>query len=417
MASIDARQAAGSDVGRLGLELGFRRNLGFGLRFEPALEREFERSTASSRRRTIFRIGLLQLLFVELAAVGFYLLLRDVGLVVLYAAVLNLYALALHLVLRARPGAFMREAAIMLSVPVWVLMAQILSLETHNTADFWAIQVPIALQPFLLATAIQSRFPFCLFGCGLICLIVVAGTALGSELSVAGQCWIWLIQAVTITYSLFAAWKLEARERGYFLAMRRETERSQQLDTANARLAQLSLTDGLTGIANRRGLEQFFDSLVGQHGIGVIVLDVDYFKHYNDRYGHLAGDHCLRETANVLAANVRQDIDAVGRWGGEEFLMLLSTDDPQHCLDTAQRLCEAVADLAIAHACSPIAPVVTISAGVAHGARNEKPSLSLLFRRADEALYNAKEAGRNRALAEASEKMSDRRNSGWIAQQ
>ena len=400
MANKGSKERSVADWGRLGSELVFRWNAGFGLRFEPAVEREFERATASSRRRTIFRIGLLQLLFMELAVVGFYFLLpSETMLIALYAGVLNLYAVVLHRVLLARPRAFIREASIMLSVPLWVFMAQLLALAAHDPADFWAIQVPIALQPFLLATAIQSRFSFCLCGCVLIFVGVAVSTALFSRLSWSEQFWIWLIQCVTIAYSLFAAWKLEARERGYFLAIRREKVRAQELDVANARLAQLSLTDGLTGIANRRGVERFLEDRDATQGVGLIMIDVDYFKDYNDHYGHLAGDHCLREIAHMLAAHVRQGVDMVARWGGEEFVMILSTDEPHRCIDTARRLCQAARDLAIAHPCSRIAPVVTISAGVVHSPAGESVPLPLLFRRADEALYAAKGAGRNCALA------------------
>ena len=186
--------------------------------------------------------------------------------------------------------------------------------------------------------------------------------------------------------------------------MRRKlTDLSAELTTANRQLETLASQDGLTGIANRRTFDflfaRHFAQAARQHTpLSVALCDVDHFKAFNDRYGHPAGDTCLREVASALARSCKRGADFAARYGGEEFAVLLPDTPAEgaiHVIDTAR---QSVAALAIAHDRSPTAKVVTFSAGIAAYAEGRDNDPSLLIARVDEALYRAKELGRNRSV-------------------
>jgi len=135
----------------------------------------------------------------------------------------------------------------------------------------------------------------------------------------------------------------------------------------------------------------------------VIMLDIDHFKGYNDRYGHQAGDQALRAVAGCLQSAVQRPSDLACRYGGEEFLVVLPATDRAGALTVATRIRDRVAELALEHAASPVAPVLTVSMGVAtaitsHGAACGDLSLEALVGDADLRLYRAKQDGRNRIV-------------------
>lgn len=176
-------------------------------------------------------------------------------------------------------------------------------------------------------------------------------------------------------------------------------ERTQALEQANRKLELLSNTDGLTGVANRRS----FDRVLAEEwnraqragtGLAVVMLDVDNFKQYNDRYGHLAGDDCLRELAQALVKAGRRAGELVARYGGEEFVVLLPHTGLHDALEAAERMQQEVWSLALQHAqTSP--GIVTFSIGVASMVPSGQNIPEDLVRQADAALYRAKESGRN----------------------
>jgi len=175
------------------------------------------------------------------------------------------------------------------------------------------------------------------------------------------------------------------------------------LTRSNEELARLSGLDPLTGLANRRTLD---DCLArecarlrrpGQQ-IAVLLCDVDHFKAYNDHYGHLAGDACLKQVAEVLSAVVRRANDVVARYGGEEFVVVLPSTDCAGALRVAEEARARVSALRIPHERSDVAPIVTLSVGVACSDPATPLSPEDLLRRADAALYEAKRAGRNRVM-------------------
>lgn len=192
--------------------------------------------------------------------------------------------------------------------------------------------------------------------------------------------------------------RMKAREREL---TRLVDERTRELERANQELAQLSLTDRLTEIANRRALEQFLDREWGRSvrnglSLSLLMADVDFFKAFNDRYGHPAGDECLRSVARVLRSSARRPGDLAARWGGEEFVVVLSETGAEGAVVVAERIRAAVEALRIAHEASTVSPHVTISVGCATGIPGRGREWTSLVRAADEALYRSKRNGRNR---------------------
>ncbi len=166
--------------------------------------------------------------------------------------------------------------------------------------------------------------------------------------------------------------------------------------------------DGLTGVHNRR----YFDELItaewgravrGGTALSVVMLDVDFFKRFNDRYGHQAGDDCLRRVAATLKAGLRRPGDMVARYGGEEFACLLPDTPLQGALEFAQQLGQQVFALQIEHADSAVSPMVTVSLGVCSKAQDAVGSPAALVREADAQLYIAKSRGRHQACGSALE--------------
>jgi len=166
-------------------------------------------------------------------------------------------------------------------------------------------------------------------------------------------------------------------------------------------LKRLVATDPLTGLSNRRALDDILDRewrRARRTGVplGMIMVDLDYFKDYNDCYGHPAGDACLKAIAGLLRSNVRRPVDFVARYGGEEFAVLLPGTGMQGASRVGELLCDAVRAKKIIHPKSPLGSFVTASFGVAALVPERAGAASALVAAADEALYEAKHTGRNR---------------------
>lgn len=178
-------------------------------------------------------------------------------------------------------------------------------------------------------------------------------------------------------------------------------EKSLELERANELLSRLSTTDSLTGLANRRQFDQslqteWLRSARNQQPISLLMIDVDYFKRYNDHYGHLTGDACLRQIAGVLFDCAQRSGEVVARYGGEEFAMLLPGADIEMAKIMAQRCMDELSKAAIPHANSPVAPWLTISIGVATAVADQNLLPESLVECADAALYRTKGSGRAR---------------------
>ncbi len=168
-------------------------------------------------------------------------------------------------------------------------------------------------------------------------------------------------------------------------------------------LKNASRVDGLTGIDNRRRFDETIESewkraFRQRDSLSLLMLDIDFFKLYNDTYGHQAGDECLRQIAMTLAKNLKRPGDLAARYGGEEFACVLPGVSPEGVVKIAGRMHTAVRELAIPHEDSDVAEIVTASIGVTTMMPADNEGWEKLVERADKALYQAKQEGRDRVV-------------------
>lgn len=188
-------------------------------------------------------------------------------------------------------------------------------------------------------------------------------------------------------------------------AMARIAEMRDQLNQLNRELEALSQLDSLTQIFNRRTFTQQAEQqwLIAQRRqtpISVLMIDVDHFKPYNDHYGHPAGDRCLKDVTSALRTCLHRPADLLGRYGGEEFIVLLPDTDREGALKVAQCMNQAVKDKGLEHRYSPGSDVITVSIGGATSHHSMSQPLEEVIKSADRMLYQAKHSGRDRALVE-----------------
>jgi diguanylate cyclase (GGDEF)-like protein len=168
-------------------------------------------------------------------------------------------------------------------------------------------------------------------------------------------------------------------------------------------LREMVARDGLTGIQNRRMFDQHIDRVWQQavrdgERVAVLLADIDCFKDYNDRYGHQAGDECLRAVAVCLSQCARRPLDFVARYGGEEFAVILYEASREYVAEVLTRIQRSIAELNIPHEASRVASRLTVSIGAAFILPSSARTYEGLIQLADEALYSAKEQGRNRVV-------------------
>ncbi|SDT97351.1 GGDEF domain-containing protein [Halopseudomonas salegens] len=182
------------------------------------------------------------------------------------------------------------------------------------------------------------------------------------------------------------------------ISERKKTE--EKLARLQKELEELSFKDGLTGVANRR----MFDSIMqvewtnarrNAQPLSIIMFDIDYFKQYNDLYGHLQGDECLKQIARLLESAAARSRDFFARYGGEEFVMVLPETDAHSAATVAERCRKLIFKEQISHEASPVSQVLTVSMGTATLVPSAEDKLMDFIESADRQLYRAKESGRN----------------------
>ena len=179
------------------------------------------------------------------------------------------------------------------------------------------------------------------------------------------------------------------------------TKRTTQLNDANKKLELMAYQDVVTGLYNRRYFNKVLEVEIrrarrGKQPLSLLIADVDYFKNYNDTYGHLAGDECLKNIANLFRQHFQRASDLVARFGGEEFCVILPGINSDAAKVLSKNFLELVWEQNIPHANSPIADRVTISIGLATCPSHHGCTTEALIKSADNALYVAKKSGRNR---------------------
>ena len=180
-------------------------------------------------------------------------------------------------------------------------------------------------------------------------------------------------------------------------------EALEKLEEANKKLQLLSSLDGLTGIANRRRFDDFLDrewrrSIREKTPLSLIFMDLDYFKKYNDGYGHLAGDDCLKKVANKASEMMSRPGDLAARYGGEEFVIVLGSTETKNAADLAEKVRSGIEEMKLPHEFRKGGSLVTISLGVTGCCPDKTNSATELIKSADKALYKAKKEGRNKVV-------------------
>jgi len=377
---------------------------GFDLAFAPQLEARYERDQGPLRRRRLsvaafwFSVcyGLFLGIDVRLVTDVFFVS-AFVHLAVMVPLGFAVAVIAAHV----RAAAVREGASAMLTVAsvatiLWIFLIS----DTPSAAHYHYF----AALPILYGNVVQRpHFGYAASASAVslgLYFAAMAASELPVEVAVAAGIEFLAVTAVT----LVAGFHMERELRRAYLRKLRVEITADRLSHSNDELRQLSHLDTLTGIANRRWLEAHLAEMAERSvkadlPLAVMMVDVDHFKGFNDHYGHPEGDKCLKMVAGVARDQVRRKDDLIGRFGGEEFLVILPGTDLLDAAKVGERIRAAIATMRMPHETSQVADHVTVSVGVAAGRLCDGVSTDELVRAADNALYEAKRLGRNRIHA------------------
>lgn len=384
------------------------------LRFKATDEAYFWRACGPARLRQFLVSGGVALIIYNLFLLTDRLMIPDVMGEAIWVRVFGLTPFALGFLVA---GIFFRD--FVLRLPHWVTE----SLATL-TGVFAAISLawlllqsnsPCAslytsgLVPIIIYGNLVQRFRFwyALFFSMLVVLIGVFCAMVKADMphpyAVYDAPLVLLVSLIAI-YTLVMNYRFELEERRRFQWSERARALHQDLAASQVQLEALSRLDPLTGVPNRRHFDDYaqtqWRAMQAQGGaLALLLMDVDQFKAFNDRYGHPAGDQCLRHVAQALQQRLPETAGCLARWGGEEFIVALPSMDATQAMSMALDLCQTVRALGLRHESSSVAPCVTISVGVAVAPAGQLAGgVDQLVAAADVALYRAKHEGRNRCV-------------------
>ncbi len=278
-----------------------------------------------------------------------------------------------------------------LSIPPFVLLGIIVS--SCSLFFLFDLALPLGVAggvPYVATVLIGIWLPIWWHTVGLAILVSIL-TGLGFLFSEPGSV-LWIV-LTNRALALFVIWTTTI-----LLLFNKKAEK--QLIHLNKELEQFSFQDGLTELANRRMFDLTLDREWGrsqrdQLPLSLIMLDIDFFKQYNDHYGHQQGDECLKQIAQALNGVSKRSMDLIARYGGEEFVVLLPNTNNKQAIQLAEQCCSVVVEKQLPHNLSPISDVVTISVGVCTVISSVDTEPSTLVTSTDRLLYQAKNNGRN----------------------
>jgi len=376
------------------------------LKFPELLETRFQQDCAEHRLRSILQNGVL------VAVVFNWLLLSD------WYMVPDVFDLGLKL----RLLVFTPLTIAGIVMVTWLpspLLREWMTFVWGLTASFINIYVCITSHDQMAGPYLTSLVPIIMFANSVARMRVVQSLSMDGIVVVA-YFWAWymipdapfvimvpatLTLLSAATFTLYGCYVQERDERQNWLLHLRESLLLEDLERANAHLDAVSKSDMLTEVANRRHFDEFLQQVwdrakVDGSEISLMMIDLDHFKAYNDRYGHPEGDACLREVAFTLKRRLRRPGDLIARFGGEEFIAILAGTPLATAASAAERVRKGVESMNRLHATSSTHAVVTVSIGVACLRPNTPHATpAQLIAAADEALYQAKSRGRNRVFA------------------
>jgi len=366
---------------------------GFRWMYFPArLEQLFESETQHARSRHLVGIGILWIVLgvmygivVRLGPASTHAL--SVNTVRLSVVTPILLAVTFMIWRGVRP--FTRELLMMLA-NIIAPASMILVITFTQGSDAGVNRGALTIVLLFITVVVRLRFWFAVTACIAIVAVQI-GVPSMAGLPVPGNV---PLVSITIVATLIANYQLERESRLNYLHRLLTRIQGDRLAATVVQLHDLAQRDPLTGLANRRALDAQLETLCERRErFSVIMVDVDIFKAFNDRYGHVIGDDCLRRVAAMLRASLRNTSDQIARIGGEEFAVVLPQTSVENARIMAERMRLAVSGLRIPHAGSP-EQVVTISAGVSGS--SAPVSAAEMLSGADRALYRAKALGRNR---------------------
>lgn len=362
---------------------------GFGaLRFTPPLEVEYWRTSFELiRPRLRFTLLIVALLAVAMILLDTVLVrVQAPGIIMIWR-----YGVLLPAILIAFSATFLREAWRRYRLTVTILGPLILAAATvlivhvqseGNQSIFGVLVLAITFIYYLVGLSFYGALAANVIG--LVTFVVAASVFGFADATMLYQLVILLFASVV---SATLAHNLESLQRQTWLEQRM--------------LEEMAERDGLTGIYNRRRLETHLARVWEQatresRPMALMMVDVDHFKNYNDRYGHQAGDEALKQVARVLSGVARRPLDMAARYGGEEFVVMLFDTTVEHAVTTADQVLQEVRMLGIPHSASAASDVITVSIGLAHVMPAPGRSVEGLLQIADQGVYLAKDSGRNR---------------------
>lgn len=369
--------------------------------FPAELEARFEQDTGAARGRYLALSGAIALSLNVFFLAADSIMLPDVFwlAVLVRLGVVDLPGFAACAVVWRNPRPWLREGldagTIILAVTgflaLYLASASPLVVHAHYALVLVLI-FPIIIQ--------RLRFPYAVACSAVIIALCAAAIPHIHAMPGAAAFFAILTLATAAILSLVANWRFEQDERRRYLEHLREILIGEQLAGINRELSAASVLDPLTGLGNRRRLDQFVDALWlarrGKHGpIAFLMIDIDFFKSFNDEYGHQAGDECLKAVAALIQERLRRGRDLAVRYGGEEFLVVLPDTNLGEAVDIAERIRASIEGRAITRPPRETGSVVTVSIGAAVVWPDDSPSSTPGIAAADAAMYTAKQHGRN----------------------
>jgi len=383
------------------------------LQFDDALEARFIEVNRDARVAHFLRSGVVALLVYDLFLLADKMMAPDVfehalwirlGLFSPFALTLIVATWAFPRLVRMLP-AWLPEFLVALT---GVLAATSLCVVLVETNSPWGVMYRAGLMPILVYGNVVQRFRFkfavvfTLFVLAVYMISVVAAFGQARPYPELEVPMALLISGVS-AYTLLINFRLELEERRRFARTERAKLLREQLRSSQSQLSEQSKHDALTGLPNRRAFDETLAGQWVQHRqngrtLAFALIDVDHFKAFNDRYGHPAGDQCLKHVAQVIREQATVCGGFAARWGGEEFVVLWPDVDVPRARRLADELVQAVANLGLRHEASTTAETVTASLGVALARPAQANTyFEVVLEAADAALYRAKAGGRNRS--------------------